>query len=209
MNARGDHKGPCLSHRRYHLTCEEFGVLLAAYADRCGICKIPGTETRLGYLLIDHDHDRGDWAVRGMLCSTCNRRIRDGRVPSPEAAAYLADPWYLRRLAERGISPDPMREPPMGTVIAGRRHYWRRTERGWVMASPNLRGGPMSWRALNQLLAPYNIRIQCAGVVRLTERGGHPGEVTCAAPVPVASRSVVAADYEQMALVESAHFFAI
>lgn len=156
---RGDHKGPCTSHRLYHLTCEEFGALLAAYGDLCGICKTRGSETSHGYLAIDHDYEHGYWAVRGMLCATCNKRLGRDNAFSPAAAAYLADPWWKRRLAELGLSAEPLPEPPIGTIVAGRSHYWYRTKRGWMIAHPNLRGGPMTWAGLNHALGPYNIRI--------------------------------------------------
>ena len=154
-----EHEGPCLRHRRYHLSCAEFVVLVAAFGSRCGICKIAASDARPAYLVIDHDHEAGDWAVRGMLCSGCNRRIRDGRIPSPEAAAYLAGPWYLRRFAERGISLEPLQEPRAGTIVGGRGSYWYRTEAGWTAMRDKPYGAPQSWAALNYLLGPHNIWI--------------------------------------------------
>jgi len=141
------------------MDCAEFAVLLAAYTDRCGICGVRGPDARPPWLVIDHDHKLGDWAVRGMICSGCNRRIRDGVRPPAEAAAYLANPWFVRRLAERGLSPEPMPEPPVGTVIAGRKHKWERTERGWEPTPPGSRRYTSTWAGLNHGLGPYNIRI--------------------------------------------------
>lgn len=156
---RADHTGSCLRHRRYHLTCEEFAVLLAAFSDQCGICSISGTEARPPRLVIDHDHEVGNWAVRGMLCSGCNRRIRDNVKPPPEAKAYLASPWYIRRLADRGISLDPLPEPTVGTMVGGRGSYWHRTTRGWEPVYPKGYSAAHSWIGLNHLLGPYNIWI--------------------------------------------------
>lgn len=105
---RIDHPGSCLRHKRYRLNCAEFLVLLADCGERCAICNITGAEARPPYLVIDHDHHVGDWAIRGMICSGCNRRIRDKGTPPPaEAAHYLANPWYLRRetawMVKRGL----------------------------------------------------------------------------------------------------------
>jgi len=157
--SREPHAGGCLRHRRYQLDCSEFVILLAETGARCGICGISGAEARPAYLVIDHDHDVGDWAVRGMLCSGCNRRIRGSRVPGPSAAAYLTEPWYLRRFAARGISLEPLPEPPAGTIVGGRSGYWHRTERGWEAVHPRLYGAPRSWQGLNHLLGPHNIWI--------------------------------------------------
>lgn len=157
--SREPHAGSCLRHRRYQLTCGEFVVLLAELGDQCGICRIPGTEARPAYLVIDHDHEVGDWAVRGMLCSGCNRRIRGSRVPSVDAAGYLASPWYLRRFAERGISLEPLPEPPVGTIVGGRSSYWHRADSGWLPVHARLYGAPHSWAGLNHLLGPHNIWI--------------------------------------------------
>ncbi len=105
---RAGHPGSCLRHRRYRLNCAEFVILLAECDGHCNICKIAAPEARPPYLVIDHDHDLGDWAIRGMICSGCNRRIRAGTTPPPEAAPYLADPWHARQattwMCKRGLA---------------------------------------------------------------------------------------------------------
>ena len=80
-------------------------------------------------------------------------------MPPPEAMEYLANPWYVRRLAERGISLEPLPEPATGVIVGGRGSYWHRTERGWIPVYPRGYEGARSWDALNHLLAPYNIWI--------------------------------------------------
>jgi hypothetical protein len=94
-----------------------------------------------------------------MLCSGCNRRVRDNVTPPPEARAYLASPWYVRRLAERGISLEPLPEPAIGTIVGGRGSYWHRTALGWTAVYPRGYAAPQTWHGLNHLLGPYNIWI--------------------------------------------------
>lgn len=50
---------------QYGLTAEEFADLLATQGGHCAMCDATDG------LQVDHDHDSG--AVRGLLCSPCNR----------------------------------------------------------------------------------------------------------------------------------------
>ena len=83
-------------HIGYSLNCAEYDDLLAIARGCCMLCKRPAAP-----LCLDHDHKLGWWAVRGIVCRSCNQRLR--RVESGERAAtdaiarYLADPWHLHQ----------------------------------------------------------------------------------------------------------------
>lgn len=51
----------------YGITPEQFDQMVEQQGGKCGICG--GEEP----LCVDHDHDTG--AIRGLLCSRCNRAI--------------------------------------------------------------------------------------------------------------------------------------
>jgi len=85
--------------RKYGLTAEEWLALLEGQGWRCPVCRRPARTLRLN---IDHDHvpmwaklqpeDRKRY-VRGVLCTYCNFRRVNSRMPADEAAriaAYLA-----------------------------------------------------------------------------------------------------------------------
>jgi hypothetical protein len=109
-------------HRRYGMSCAEYASLFRRADGKCEICRIPGSKTKHGYLVIDHDYAYGfnGGAVRGLLCSTCNTRIAYPLRPSDKDAAerYLANPWHLQRRdatvdeqqeVRRAISESPQR----------------------------------------------------------------------------------------------------
>ena len=83
-------------HVGYSLTCAEYDDLLAIARGCCMAC-----EKDAAPLCFDHDHKLGWWAVRGLVCRSCNQQLR--RVDSGEKAAtaalaqYLADAWHLRQ----------------------------------------------------------------------------------------------------------------
>lgn len=84
----------CATHASYQLSCEEFDALRAITPGRCHWC---GRAT--ARLEIDHDHAVGGWAVRGLLCRSCNRRVRlveDGIHPrTDDVERYLRNAWHL------------------------------------------------------------------------------------------------------------------
>lgn len=153
------HDRTCASHRVYRLTCEEFDILAAAYGNKCAICGIDGSATDHGLLCIDHDSHRGNWAVRGLLCTACNTRIDAfGHRRSAREEAYLADPWFLRRFAELGLRTEPQPEPAIGSVATVHLQRWQRTGRGWERPG-RLCYQARSWHRLNHDLGPHRIRI--------------------------------------------------
>ena len=84
---------PSCYHTGYSLSCAEYDDLLRLARGRCMLCKIPAK------LNIDHDHQLGAWAVRGLVCSLCNQVLRyvdAGTAPvSPVVAAYYRAAWHL------------------------------------------------------------------------------------------------------------------
>jgi Recombination endonuclease VII len=85
---------PYCTHVGYSLNCAEYDDLAAIARGRCMICKEPASP-----LYIDHDHEVGSWAVRGLVCHGCNQRLRrvdSGERPATAAIAqYLAEAWHL------------------------------------------------------------------------------------------------------------------
>jgi hypothetical protein len=76
---------------RYGMTLEDYDARLAAQGGRCAICGAlePGSN-RSDKFFVDHDHATG--AVRGLLCSHCNRGLggfRDDLTLLDKARAYL------------------------------------------------------------------------------------------------------------------------
>jgi hypothetical protein len=84
---------PSCYHTGYALNCAEYDDLLRRARGQCMLCKVPSK------LNIDHDHQLGAWAVRGLVCPLCNQALRytdAGTAPvSPVIADYLARAWHL------------------------------------------------------------------------------------------------------------------
>lgn len=89
------------NHKHYSLSCEEFETLLERADHSCEICKTPGVETGHKKLFIDHDPRRGLWAVRGLLCASCNSKLANESAFSPAAKAYLGLPIRERKIESR------------------------------------------------------------------------------------------------------------
>lgn len=82
-------------HLGYSLTCDEYDSLLKRAAGACELCDAAAVK-----LSIDHDHGRGGtWAVRGLVCTSCNQYLRyvdGGALKGGERVArYLAAAWHL------------------------------------------------------------------------------------------------------------------
>jgi hypothetical protein len=79
------------------MDCDEFDALWARAAGRCEICRVVWRFVVQQRLDIDHDPRKGDWAVRGLLCSRCNTGLgTPGQMVGPEVDAYLANPWRTK-----------------------------------------------------------------------------------------------------------------
>lgn len=80
--------------RTYGITIDEYDAIKTAQGGCCYICRrASGASKRLA---VDHDHNlRGREAVRGILCSTCNRllgHLRDDPGAVARITQYLAVP---------------------------------------------------------------------------------------------------------------------
>lgn len=105
--------GAACLHRKYKLTCDEFNQLHDSDSSRCRICRVAEPDAPRGVLFIDHDLDLGYWAVRGLLCSTCNGLLGRELLAADDIAQYLADPWYVR---VGRVDPEPMEPPTIEAV---------------------------------------------------------------------------------------------
>jgi hypothetical protein len=57
----------------YGLPAPEYDALVARHGGLCAICGQPERVVRNRHLTVDHDHITN--AIRGLLCSNCNRAI--------------------------------------------------------------------------------------------------------------------------------------
>ncbi len=96
------HDGHVGTHDKYALTCAEFDQLVLRAEGRCDRCVIPMRDPQ-----IDHDHAIGGWAVRGLVCQSCNQAIdlveRGIRRLDAQTEDYLALAFY-RELDPTGRS---------------------------------------------------------------------------------------------------------
>lgn len=84
------------NHKVYALTCEQYERLLKRAGGRCEMCGRPGFLSAKGRLAIDHDHELGWWAVRGLLCNRCNTQFRRSWMAEARAQ-YLPKAWHLTK----------------------------------------------------------------------------------------------------------------
>lgn len=108
---------PCVGHSSRHwfykLTCTDFDQLLKRSKGRCELCRDSARR-----VVFDHDHVLGLWAVRGLLCYSCNQDVivleRVQRNPHPlplysgEQRRYLAKSFYFRLARYGDLVPPEM-----------------------------------------------------------------------------------------------------
>lgn len=147
-------------HREYRLTCLQYDRLLTRAAGRCEICAKPDHENCFGKLFIDHVTKLGKWAVRGLLCRTCNGNLHYPSRWRPEIDAYHANAFYLTLAAEAGVYDLSPPEPPVWTVLSDHAHRpWRREPEGWWPHHPRAELiAPRSWASLLYLTGAHNLR---------------------------------------------------
>lgn len=80
--------GACVRHAIYRLTCEQFDMLRERNGGQCEVCTTaPGT-------YVDHDHEHPHGGARGLVCPSCNSRVREvevrGLAAPEEVEHYLA-----------------------------------------------------------------------------------------------------------------------
>ncbi len=152
-------------HRKYLLTCQEYDALMTYAGRRCQMCGFEGGDRQRLWLVIDHDHRRAQWAVRGILCSHCNTqlgRFENGlTVKIDEAAArtYLAQAWVDTYFGIDRTARKP--EPPVGSIVfaprgthAGRYgrfpEGWQRLQ-GWKYNHTSI----VTWSVMNRRYGPH------------------------------------------------------
>lgn len=88
----------CSTHAAYKLTCESYEALVKASDGACWRCGTKGVQ-----LEVDHDHEVGVNAVRGLLCRPCNAHMVNvdaNLVLNPADHVYLASAWHASRVIE-------------------------------------------------------------------------------------------------------------
>ncbi len=76
--------------RVYGLSNEDYDKKLQEQDNCCKICGIKDTDTKQGYLVVDHCHKTGK--VRSLLCNSCNTGIgllKDSSEVLEKAAQYV------------------------------------------------------------------------------------------------------------------------
>lgn len=145
----------CDAHWKYMLSCADYEALLAEADGGCRICRFPAAGMPLGALFIDHDY-RGWWAVRGLLCISCNSGLGSGRTPPPGADEYLANAWFIRRLA---VTPPTADEPPVGAVIRDHRlTVWVKFASNRWEASGSRRHS-RTWAQMRKRCSPLHLHV--------------------------------------------------
>lgn len=175
MNHTKPLKSKC-GHRIYQLDCGEYDRLVDHAGNRCQICGTAPDQTKHGFLVVDHDANVGQWAVRGLLCSTCNTGLPAGSTPA-WAADYLKLPWWRREADRLGLNAEQLPEPGIGSVVlTPNRDVWRRGPEGWQQTA-NWRHKPtLSWDRLNHRFGPHRIRVR-------SERPAASEEQTASGPL--------------------------
>jgi hypothetical protein len=151
------------AHQTYALTCPEFDELCDWAGHSCQLCGSDGGPRRR--LVIDHDHGRGDWAVRGILCSECNTKL--GRLENnmkvtvdvEAARSYLANPWIDKVVDPAAMMLQP--EPELGKTVpvtVAITRWWGRFPSGWqvMYAKPGM-SSLLTWGQLNFRFGPHRI----------------------------------------------------
>lgn len=150
----------CTVHRNHKLGCAQYEQLLVRSGQRCEICDLPGSENVRGKLHIDHLGY--GWAVRGLLCNSCNTALnRDAaRRNARWAAEYLANSWWIKECERLGVPAGVAPEPDCGSAIRDQFNVvWLREGDGqW---RPRGTGKPgissASWEWLYEQRGPQNM----------------------------------------------------
>lgn len=144
-------------HRKYGMSCDDYEDFLDVADGGCQICRAPAGVISTQLMYIDHDPRYGEWAARGQLCLSCNSRLRTAVIFRPGAAAYLADPWFRRMLARRGL-PVFMPEPgPRSVVLERGKRTWTRSGAVWKCSGQT--GGTRSWHWVHYRFGPHQLEL--------------------------------------------------
>lgn len=153
----------CDTHEGYLLSCAQYEGLLTESGRRCQICGFPADQMPLRKLFIDHDSLEGHWAVRGLLCISCNSQLQNANVFRPEVEDYLGNAWYLRELRDHGVLASRLPEPPVGSVVRdGFKVDWLHEPGGrWKPCGGSFHGNlaRREWYKLRHRGGPHKIQI--------------------------------------------------
>lgn len=155
----------CARHHKYALDCKQFDAALERSGGLCELCGLEGRDSAWGVLHIDHEHDVGTWAVRGLLCDACNVRFQRGRrLPqTPPLQRYLANAWYRTELDRLGLSDEPPAEPGLGSSVRAGRHSWTRIDAEiaecWASARRGSRVEVASWGRIWYDQGPFHFQV--------------------------------------------------
>lgn len=100
------------THAKYRMTCQQYDHLHESASGRCQICNQIERYTSGRKLQIDHDKALGYWAVRGLLCISCNVSLGHECISGPEVDHYLSNPWYAHLPYAQQILPEEVDEGP-------------------------------------------------------------------------------------------------
>lgn len=147
------------------LGCSQFEQLLARSTQKCEICGAPGIAgPGRNKLHIDHDHTYPRWAVRGLLCHSCNSALSESAVKAgaPWAADYLANSWWVKECERLGVPMEMASEPDHGALIVDQFDVpWLREGDG--LWRPRGRGRPgissATWKWLYRMRGPQNMAL--------------------------------------------------
>jgi hypothetical protein len=155
----------CTRHRKYALDCDQFDGLLERSKGRCELCGLEGSASAWGLLHIDHEHQVGRWAVRGLLCDGCNVRLQRGRrLPdTPPLRRYLANAWYRLELERLGIGGEIPEEPSLGSIVRTGSRSWIRVDteidKCWGSRHGKVHCTIRSWREIWYEQGPFHFRL--------------------------------------------------
>ena len=152
----------CTIHRLHKIGCHQYEYLLERSDRKCEICRVPSASATRGKLHIDHDHAWPEWAVRGLLCNTCNARLGGVQEPTAAVLAYLANAWWKQECGRLGVPLDIQQEPPIGSAIRDQFvAVWFREEDGRWRPHGRRRPGIswLSWQRLYELRGPQNMAV--------------------------------------------------
>jgi hypothetical protein len=150
----------CTTHEHYLLSCADYEELLGESGGKCQICGFPASAMPQKRLYIDHEGHL--WGVRGLLCIRCNSALGDWRQGMPDGTDdYLANSWYVRKLAERGLSlEDP--EPAVGSIVQDYRGtYWHHADDDRWTSLRSAVTRSRTWEQMCRLCGPLCMRVVC------------------------------------------------
>ena len=146
----------CDTHRGYKLSCDQYERLLARSGQLCEICRKSVAHTQCQKLHIDHCGPK--WAVRGLLCTHCNTRLRDGHGWFEGSGEYLAKTWWVQECARLGIPTQLGPEPCIGSAVRDQHGVtWIRLGDSQWHSEGKSGKSYLTWKGLYDMRGPQNM----------------------------------------------------